>query len=197
MLGHNCYAYCLNNPIGLVDDDGIDPWSAFLSLFDLRLIHNMVADRVTFQQGFTAAREVFVTGILDGERVYGFLDVYNFASNTYYEIKSYRIAYSNKTVKQMRKYDSSTSPLPWKDKIQRGMDYMEGSFYYGAWLITYYTDPYVAGLVVYEYKFIPERAKKTIEITAGALLVGAVGLYMQSSEMSSQLVTPIRFLARA
>ena len=174
VIGHNCYAYCNNNPIGLVDDNGEDPWSPFLTIFDLRLIHNMVADRIAAQQGLLACREVFVTGKQDGKRVYGFLDVYNVASNTYYEIKSEGVAYTSRTISQMNKYDCSRPILSTKGTVKRGMEYMEGSFHYGAWEVTYHTDPNIAGLVTYNYKYIPERSETAKEVTTGVLLAGAI-----------------------
>ena len=134
----------------------------------------MVADRIAAQQGLLACREVFVTGKQDGKRVYGFLDVYNVASNTYYEIKSEGVAYTSRTISQMNKYDCSRPILSTKGTVKRGMEYMEGSFHYGAWEVTYHTDPNIAGLVTYNYKYIPERSETAKEVTTGVLLAGAI-----------------------
>ena len=66
----------------------------------------MVADKIAHSLG-NAKREVYVKGEIDGEPCRGFLDVYDPASNTYYEIKSFLIAFSQGTKRQMIKYDNS------------------------------------------------------------------------------------------
>ncbi len=175
-IGSNLYAYCLNNPCNNSDLLGCGPWAKYLTLWDYKRIHNMVADAVRDKIGILkASREVYVKG----DKGRGFLDVYDKTKNQYYEIKSIGSAELKSTKKQMEKYDASKVVLGRHGKVKRGTKKISGSLYYGAWKIKYYS--YKNGLVVYTHDWIQKRYDTAAKVVSVAILVGITALTIASS----------------
>ncbi len=169
------FSYCDNEPIDNSDVLGWGAWVPVLTLADYKIIHDTVADRVALTLGWwRASREVYVKGW----KGRGFLDVYDTISNEYYEVKSIGAAYKASTERQMQKYDVAKPPLSWADHVRRGSQKVSGSFYYGAWRVSYALEK--KGLVVYRPTWKQEKynmyvaalALAFVIITATVLLTG-------------------------
>ena len=170
--GYNLFTYCDNDPTDNSDELGWGPWTPMLTLADYRTIHNKVADLVAWEIGFwRASREVYVTGA----KGRGFLDVYDTISNEYYEVKSKGAAYKASTDRQMKKYDVAKPPLSWRGYVKRGNKNVSGSFYYGAWKVSYALK--TAGLVVYTPTWKRERFKVGAVFSLVAIGLVAFGLF--------------------
>jgi len=172
----NQYAYCHNNPVIKADANGYSPWSPRLSLADYWIIHSEVADNVALSishDTYLSGREVYENGIYG----IGIVDVYDKYNNMYYEVKSIGAAFSNRTQKQMNKYDNSRAKYQ-QNNLMRGTKQVKGFFCYGAWRIDYYLAQ--PGLVVYETSYSTELAKKAqlfqlalfAVITVGVIVTG-------------------------
>ena len=178
----NLYIYCSNNPLCFTDPTGHSPWNRILKLADFTKIHNKVADLYTEDLGLIpknkVTRNVYLkeTKVMQGysRRRWGWLDIYNNHSNEYYEVKSYRVAGSRATQRQMEKYDNSVTKLCSKT-VKRGKTMQNGAFYYGIWRVTYqYVEP---GLVSYTYK-LSDYTKEAIKYAAvGGAIVGAFYIF--------------------
>ena len=132
------FAYCGNNPVNCSDPSGMIPQAA-LSLFDYYIIHKIVQMMIVTDYGY--AMEVYVK---DAEGKRGFLDLYDYTTNQYYEVKhaQYDI---EATEKQMQRYDTSTikswmfKEYTLADSPSRGMNMgISGSFAWGDYSVEYY-----------------------------------------------------------
>lgn len=161
--GTNMFAYCNNNPVCYVDEDGDFP----TILWWLRIIHNAVADAVSKKVG--GIREVKVTNGKESGR----LDVYVPSNNTYYEIKPYSAILKESTINQMKKYDGSVSKYS-SEPICRETTYISGKFKCGEWEIEYwYNSP---GLIVYKFKIPEEDQGKSLSAAAAVALLAFFAL---------------------
>ena len=169
------YMYCKNNPIIYTDLTGHDPVKTVLKLADYRRIHGKVADMYCSWLGLNLkkSREVYVKN-KKGKR--GFLDVYNYKNNTYYEVKSEKAGYKKSTADQMKRYDNSIVQRNGK-KPKRGKAKYDGIFYYGIWQVNYQAAFNVQkGLVTYTTK-VSKQAKELFKAVAmGGLAAG--GFYV-------------------
>lgn len=177
LLGYDLFAYCNNDPVNNIDQSGQSPFSV-LNLADYRRIHKMV-------QAFCMAEynwdmEVYVKS--SGSR--GFLDLYDYRKNEYYEVKSDKIK-RDRIVPQMKRYDKSViAASRYKDANiighpKRGTTDVAGSFPYGLYDITYWTKE--DGLIVYHWDLNGNRtmacavALVTIFCVAMGNIPGAIG----------------------
>ena len=181
VLGGNMWAYCLNNPVNMIDSTGTLP----LSLHDYYIIHKMVQYHMLADLGVGSYMEVYVVaqnGTIDGRDITGrkgLLDVYDAQTGSYYEVKSEGAAERKSTKRQMARYDHSrvASPQRYKSRnanssLKRGTQAVSGSFTYGIYDVSYkLTEP---GLVVYSCEINKSRVMNAIGV--GVSLVGIVGL---------------------
>ena len=178
LLGYNLFAYCNNNPANNIDQSGQSPFSV-LNLADYRIIHKMVQAFCMVEYNWDM--EVYVKG--PGSR--GFLDLYDYRKNEYYEVKSEKIKNDRRTKDQMRKYDKSViAASRYKDANitghpKRGTTDVAGSFPYGLYDITYWSEG--DGLIVYRWDLNGNRtmacavALVTIFCVATGNIPGAIG----------------------
>ena len=177
LLGYNLFAYCNNNPANNIDQSGQSPFSV-LDLTDYRIIHKMVQAFCMVEYNWDM--EVYVKG--PGSR--GFLDLYDYRKNEYYEVKSNNIK-RNRIMPQMERYDKSViAASRYKDANiigppKRGNTAVAGSFPYGLYDITYWLDE--KGLIVYRCDLNGNRtmacavALVTIFCVATGNIPGAIG----------------------
>ena len=163
-LGCNMFAYCNNNSVRAVDPSGTAS-QIELSLLDYYIIHKIVQMIIVSEYGY--AMEVYV---IDSEGKRGFLDLYDYTTNQYYEVKHAKYSVLA-TEAQMRRYDSSTIKS-WIFKEYtlagfpaRGTNYaISGSFTYRDFIVDYYVAE--SGLIHYEIspagKKSPDPAYSTI-----------------------------------
>lgn len=157
--GANLFAYCNNDPVLNSDPSGRSPWTRKLSLRDYRKIHNKVADLIWWSMlKWGAVREKYV----QGSKGKGFLDIYVLSSNCYYEVKSIGSADKQSTKNQMAKYDCAKPKGSNLGNVKRGNHKVKGSFYYGAWFISYYL--LKPGLVVYSCSWSQARLNQAVKI---------------------------------
>ena len=155
LLGYNLFAYCNNNPANNIDQSGQSPFSV-LNLADYRIIHKMVQAFCMVEYNWDM--EVYVKG--PGSR--GFLDLYDYRKNEYYEVKSEKIKNDGRTVRQMERYDGSViAASRYKDaniigSPKRGKTRVGGSFPYGLYDITYWSEG--EGLIVYRWDLNGNRS---------------------------------------
>ena len=177
LLGYDLFAYCNNNPANNIDQSGQSPFSV-LDLADYRIIHKMVQAFCMVEYNWDM--EVYVKG--PGSR--GFLDLYDYRKNEYYEVKSDKIK-RERIMPQMDRYDKSViAASRYKDaniigSPKRGDTYVAGSFPYGLYDITYWTKE--DGLIVYRCDLNGNRtmacavALVTIFCVATGNIPGAIG----------------------
>ena len=167
MLGNNMFAYCLNNPMHYLDEDG-EKAAVILPIWDYYYIHRRVQELVSFYYGY--AMEVYVRKSDDH---FGRLDLYDPIYNQYYEVKSIGAAYTTDTVDQMNSYSNSTI-VDWRfifsenpGSPHRGTNAsIQGTFTYSFYTVTY---KYVGnGLIVYTVDY------NTLAIAAVAVGVAYV-----------------------
>ena len=165
------FSYCENNPVNNSDPNG----NRWIALALQRLIHNEVANRVAMAihgwHNVYVKKEVHRDNKTEVKR--GFLDVYDPIENSYYEVKSNTTAYSNRTKRQMEKYDGSELGYNGRGPISRGTQHPSGSFNYGIYDVSYTTPE--SGLVTYEAKINPNRAVAAVGTIAVCMAMGAFG----------------------
>ena len=171
---YNLNSYCYNNPIRFVDIGGASPMDV-LSLFDFRSIHQRVQEECHYRYGW--AMEVYVKG----EKGRGRLDLLDVTTNQYYEVKSHQASQSNRTKRQMEKYDVATiqgsatillqPDLKKGESLCRGKRFVDDSFTHNIFDVKYYT--VANGLIAYEAKINPQRAAvlSLVGITVGVALL--------------------------
>lgn len=186
------FAYCNNNPVCAADPGGMAPQMG-LSLADYYIIHKIVQLLIVGQYGY--AMEVYV---IDGNGKRGFLDLYDCATNQYYEVK-YAQYNPAATEKQMSRYDSATiKSWMFDDYVlvgspTRGTNLaISGSFTYGdhyveysvvaPGLIHYKTTPAGVKSPEFAHSTIPfedKKKAKTLIVTGGLLFMGGAGMKQQ------------------
>ena len=155
------YAYCGNNPIAKVDKNGCSP-TGILTLKDYYIIHKMVQVACVIRYGYDM--EVYVRERKKNEKKgrIGYLDLYDFDNNMYYEVKSEAASGRKRTFSQMEKYDNSIIEAKRYENYNitqspsRGTNCVSGTVYYGIYDVHYeLREP---GLIVYTTEVNWERA---------------------------------------
>ena len=186
------YSYCANNPINFTDPSGHSPWSARLSLWDYAKIHKVVQSVAVYslnRRGQRGMMETFVSK--NGKKKkgqYGYLDVYNYSNNTFYEVKTRRQIDSKNTMKQIAKYKKWHTRYNSR-KVRLGYNgYIQPrDFYYGAhkvhmeyrgysWQTTgriYYTTSYKKKVKQRRNAFVRKGATVALAF-GGALAAGTI-----------------------
>ena len=178
LLGNNMFAYCNNSPVFMLDPFGESPFGP-LGLADYYLLHKYVQLLCVAEFGWDM--EVYVKGPLGTGR----LDLYDYKTNTYYEVKTKTTVNNAKWLvdAQMTKYDhSQIAAQRYKDdnitdSPTKGTAYVSGSFSYGMYDVYYST--YENGLIIYEPEVNYNRALKTA--VALVLSLGAAFGYVDVS----------------
>lgn len=141
---------------------------------DYRTIHKIVQGLCVADYGWDM--EVYVKSPLG----VGFLDLYDYKNNQYYEVKSERAGQTVNTANQMLKYDTSIiSAKRYQDKNiltppTRGTTLVSGSFAYGLYDVTYKLNS--AGLITYRCDLNSNRTLALAIALVGVLCVATGNL---------------------
>ena len=87
LVGNNMFAYCNNNPVLFVDNDGLAPsaiWYYLLLNFEFGLIHRMVQAHIVLNSGGRIASEV---NLIKQNGKPGRADLLDLSTNTVWEVK--------------------------------------------------------------------------------------------------------------
>lgn len=146
----------------------------------------MVAKDAARKINILARNEVFVRET----KGCGRLDIYDCLSNSYYEVKSEGAAFTNSTNKQMEKYDNAHVLFSSRGNVKRGTKIVSGTFYYGAWKITYQS--VANGLISYSCTWSQQRYEtaKMIALTSVAIIC-ITALTIASDGAAAPLYTAI------
>ena len=170
LIGNNTFVYCDNYPTNCVDPSGESPFGT-LELWDYYLMHKYVQYLCVAEYGWDM--EVYVKGPLGR----GSLDLYDYESNTYYEVKTKNTVNRAKSLvdAQMAKYDSSQiKARRYKeayitDSPSRGTQFISGTFCYGIYDVSYTTKE--NGLIVYDPVANKGRSLQTAVVLVMAVCV--------------------------
>ncbi len=175
VVGNNSYVYCDNNSVNMMDYGGDSPYSTVLTIIDYYRIHKRV--QIEIMKILGLGESIIEKSVYDinTDKYNGRLDVYYRPNNSYYEVKSYKSAYTDKTREQMNRYDSSYA-LKGKGTVNRETEYINGEFDYGFWKITFESDIDNPGLVTYHYEYVKERE----QIAKAVIIVAAVAVVLMS-----------------
>ena len=181
ILGHNMFAYCVNNPIRHVDSAGVSPVD-LLTIGDYYVIHKMIQADCVLK--YMWDMEVYVSG----PQGKGFLDLYDYRNNQYYEIKSKHAGGLPSTERQMQKYDVAKIKAkrytnPPLESPSRGFQFVTGKLTYGLWDVEYKWER--PGLITYETKFNWQRAG------IYAAIVLSIGLGIVTEGTSVPITAPL------
>ena len=179
VLGHNAYAYCLNNPVNMSDECGCRA--------SLAIIHDMIRDALADMFGLY--KEVTINVNRFGKSGRGRIDLVD-SSGGIYEIKPER-AYTLGQV-QISNYLKGNGIGKYANKFPDGFHegtmQFEGQLNYGTILVEYYsvgcvicyTVDGIPGLPYYVYEPVPEKEIEKdwnrVSMHNNAYANGALGL---------------------